>query len=123
MEVIAISSLIDKYYTPGLAKKVMEGESIMDTGENMKSLIQNRPELTFLFASQKTNATVKEEDSILISKSATCSVDVALIVNGEKISEVKFFNDVMLVGYATSEQRINFRSAKETTLTTEAVVV
>src|SRR5690554_135061 len=123
MEVIAISSLFDKYYTPGLAKKVMEGENIMDTGENMKSLIQNRPELTFLIASQKRNAIVKEEDSILISKSATFSIDLALIENGEKISEVKFYNNGKLVDYRTSEQKINFRSAKENTLTFEIALV
>ncbi|HZH85896.1 MAG TPA: caspase family protein [Brumimicrobium sp.] len=123
MEVIAIASLFDKYYTPGLAKKVMDGESMDDTGENMNSLIKNRPELAFQLSNQKKNASVIEQDSVILSKTATFSIDLALIKNGEDISEIRIYNNGKLVDHRTTDAEIKFRGSKGNSVSFEVELV
>lgn len=113
MEVVAIESLFDKYYTPGLAKRVMAGDKMNDTGENFKDLIKNRPELAFQIPNNKTRATLIKSDSIIISKSNQISVDVMMIENGDDISEIRIYNNGKLIKTESREQDIVFRGSKE----------
>lgn len=117
MEVIAIESLFDKYYTPGLAEKAMNGESLNDTGENLNSLIKNRPELAFQLTNNKKRTLVLDKGSIIDSKTAEFKIDIAVIENGEDISEVRIYNNGKLVANRMTNEELTFRGAKGKTET------
>lgn len=123
MEVIALESLFDKYYTPGLAKKVMDGESMNDTGENLNSLIKNRPELAFQLSNSKKRTAIIDNDSIVVSRSALFSIDVAIVEKGEEISEVRLYNNGKLVSNRTKNEELIFRGAMGNTESFEVELV
>lgn len=123
MEVIALESLFDKYYTPGLARKVMDGERLNDTGENLNSLIKNRPELAFQMSNSKNRTARIDKDSIVVSGSALFAIDLAIVENGEDIAEVRIYNNGKLVANRITSKEINFRSSKGNTQSFEVELV
>jgi hypothetical protein len=66
--VISINSVFDKYYSPNLIKRLMSGENFNDTGSSLKTIIKNKPEIKFQFASTDKRSTVHEQDSVYQSK-------------------------------------------------------
>lgn len=112
MQVINIESLFDKYYTPGLAQKVMAGNDQFDTGENFNTLIQNRPELAFQIPNSKKRTLLVNSDSIVESRSQLFSIDVAVLDNEDDIDEVRIYNNDKLVARRSTNEEIVFRGAK-----------
>ncbi|MFK8037796.1 MAG: caspase family protein [Crocinitomicaceae bacterium] len=123
MEVVRIESLFDKFYTPGLAKAVMNGEKLNDTGSNFKSLISNRPELAFQIPNSKVRTAIIKNDSTVISKSQKFAIDVAIIENGDDISEIKIYNNGKLIDTESKEKDLIFRGTKEYARTFEVELV
>lgn len=113
MEVIAIESLFSKYYTPGLALSIMKGEKLNDTGSNFKALISNRPELAFQIPNSKTRTAIVKNDSTVISKSEVFEIDVAIVENGDDISEIRIYNNGKLIETEVRENNLVFRGSKE----------
>ncbi len=123
MEVVAIESLFDKYYTPGLAKRIMSGDKINDTGENFKTLIKDRPELAFQIPNNKVRTAIIKNDSMVISKSEKFSIDVAIIENGDDIAEIRIYNNGKLVEIESRNNELVFRGTKESAKTFEVTLV
>ena len=117
MNVIAIESLFDKYYTPGLAKRVMSGDRLNDTGENIQNLIKNRPELAFQIPMGKTRATDLNADSTIVSKTENFSVDITTIENGEDIIEIRLYNNGKLIHTEAKGTDLVFRGESKNTST------
>jgi len=112
MEVVNISSLFDKYYSPNLAKRIMDGEKMNDTGENFKALIKDRPELAFELPNHKTRTVVKK-DSIIISKTSNFMIDVNVLEKNNDIAEVRIYNNGKLIKSESSFNELTFRGEKE----------
>ncbi|MDX1350579.1 MAG: WD40 repeat domain-containing protein, partial [Putridiphycobacter sp.] len=113
MEVVRIESLFDKFYTPGLAKRMMAGEKLNDSGSNFKALISNRPELAFQIPNSKTRSTVVQNDSSVISKTATFSIDVVMVENSSDVSQIKVYNNGKLIETEFRDKNLVFRGEKE----------
>ncbi|MFK8044842.1 MAG: caspase family protein, partial [Crocinitomicaceae bacterium] len=123
MEVVSLGSLFDKYYTPGLAKRVMKGEIMNDSGENFNSLIKNRPELAFQITRNKKRTAILKNDSTITSKSASFLIDVAIVENGDGISEIKIYNNGKLIDSESTEKDLVFRGTKEYAKTFEVELI
>ena len=123
MEVVNIESLFDKYYTPGLAKSVMKGEKLNDTGGNFNDMLKTRPELAFQIPNSKARTALIKNDSTVISKSKTFTIDVAIIENKEDVSEIRIYNNGKLIETESREQDLVFRGSKEYAKTFEINLV
>ena len=112
MEVVNIASLFDKYYAPNLAKRIMGGEKMNDTGENFINLIKNRPELAFQIPNSKTRNII-HADSTIQSKTKAFSIDVNVIEKNKELAEIRIYNNGKLINSENSFNELTFRGEKE----------
>lgn len=123
MEVITIESLFDKYYTPGLANKVMSGENMIETGENLNSLIKNRPELAFLVKNSKKRTVILKNDSIVESRSALFNFELSVLQFDDEVTEIRIYNNGKLIASRSTNEELIFRGGKTNTESFEVALI
>jgi len=108
-DVISINSLFDKYYTPHLVKRLMAGDQLFDSGQNLNKIIDHLPQIEFQFAStQKREINIKE-DSVYQSKSKTFNVQVSILENEKSIDEIRVYNNGKLLENQSWQKNMSFR--------------
>jgi len=108
LEVISITSLFDKYYTPNLTSIIMSGEKLNDSGEQLNTLIKDRPELAFDVPDLKVRAGEWQTDTVIMSKTEIISIDISILENGKNVNEIRLYNNGKLIEKESSE--VVFRS-------------
>ncbi|MFD1551908.1 hypothetical protein DNU06_01585 [Putridiphycobacter roseus] len=112
MEVVNITAMFDRYYSPNLAKRVMAGEKMEDTGENFNALMKDRPELAFQMLNSKSR-NVFPADSTIQSKTKAFSIEVNVLEHNNEIAAVRIYNNGKLIDSESSFNDLNFRGEKE----------
>lgn len=108
MDVVPVSSLFEKYYTPGLILRIMEGETF-ETGENIHDMIEGSLDVELAITDTEYRgggALVMWRDSI---------VPITISVNGEtNPSEIRLYNNGKLVLSEDWKQKVQFRGGGDT---------
>lgn len=114
LEVISINSLFDKYYTPNLVKRLMSGDKINDSGQNLKELIDDRPQIKFQFTTTNKRDVLVEEDSVYQSKSKIFTINISVLEKGKTIDEIRIYNNGKLLESESWQKDIVFRGDSNT---------
>jgi WD40 repeat protein len=96
VEVLPVSSLFDKYYTPDLIAKIMRGEKLNTSGENLHQLIKNSPLISFDLATLNTRSG-EDVDSVIDWKQSVIPLNIRINSQGETIDEIRIYNNGKLV--------------------------
>lgn len=107
-EVLPISSLFDKYYTPDLIQKIMSGSLEDKTGENLHNLMKTTPLISFDMADVTSRSGIDPDSSITWNKEVI-TVGVRINSQGEGIDEIRIFNNGKLVVQEPFSGEVVFR--------------
>lgn len=112
IEVLPVSSLFDKYYTPDLITKIMSGEKSNTSGENLHQLIKNSPVISFELGA--LNARSGEDvDSIINWQQPVMPLNIRINSQGQTIDEIRIYNNGKLVIQEPLSGEIVFRGGEK----------
>jgi len=109
LEVVPVSSLFDKYYSPGLMKRINEGESFNDTGENIGKLIGDSPIIAFHLSETSKRSIPVTHDSVYTWKKEVLNIGLHIDSQDQEIDEIRIYNNGKLVQVEEMEKNIVFR--------------
>jgi len=118
LDVVPIGSLFNKFYTPNLLKRAMQGEQFDETGENINDQIKSSPVVNMtLIDNEKELATNGDTTYSLRNK----NVSIKLSVSGEKSNDnmVRIYNNGKLVKNEAFTSEISFRGGDKNAKTFE----
>lgn len=109
MEVITVGALFEKYYTPGLLKRMSEGEKFKKTG-SIDQLIRSAPEVDIQVAGAQTRAIDLDQvaDSVLEWRNKVLPLTVRARGGESGVSEIRVYNN----GKLQHSERIEFGKVK-----------
>ncbi|MBK7129307.1 MAG: caspase family protein [Crocinitomicaceae bacterium] len=108
MKVVPISSLFDKYYTPDLISKIFSGELKNDSGENLNQNLPDVPLISFEFADAGIRS-IENVDSMIEWSASSLPLGIRINSQGEKIEEIRIYNNGKLVIRESMETELEFR--------------
>ena len=115
IESIKVSSLFDKYYSPGLIQRIQEGESFDDRGEDINRTLKESPSVAFHLTNTSKRSIPVEIDSNYVWKSDRLPLDISIDSKGKNLEEVRIYNNGKLVVKEMLNEEIVFRGgAKDT---------
>ncbi len=106
---MSVSSLFNKYYTPGLIRDVMAGKSFKQTGDNLEKLIDQKPQPELLI-----NGELVQPDSVLLAREEKVNVQLS-VPNGGENDLVRIYNNGKLVTEDNMSSTIKFRGGEGVT--------
>jgi WD40 repeat protein len=109
LEVVPVSSLFDKYYSPGLMKRINNGESFNDTGENIGKLIGDSPIIAFHLSETSKRSIPVTHDSVYIWKKDVLNIGLHIDSQDQEIEEIRIYNNGKLIQVEEMEKNIVFR--------------
>lgn len=109
MEVVPVGSLFDKFYTPGLIKRINSGESFNDTGENIGNLIESSPLIAFHLTESSKRSIPVEHDSVYRWKKDVLPLGIQINSKDQKLQEVRVYNNGKLVIAESLDEELVFR--------------
>lgn len=106
-EVINVGALFDKYYTPGLLKRINDGEEFEETGESINDIIKGSPKVKIRIheGDQVTNA---DSDSLYQLRDET--VILTMNIAGRDLAGYRMYNN----GKIILNEPLSGKSASET---------
>jgi WD40 repeat protein len=113
MKVVPVGSLFDKFYTPGLIKRINEGESFNDTGENIGDLIEASPLIAFHLTESNKRSIPVEHDSIYRWKKDLLPLGIQINSKDKELQEVRVYNNGKLVIAESLEEELVFRGGEK----------
>ena len=109
MEVVPVGSLFDKYYSPGLIKRINEGEDFNDQGENIQKLIESSPTIAFQLTGSNKRSIEIEGDSIYQWKKDVLPLGIKINSYEQELEEIRLYNNGKLIIAESLEENIVFR--------------
>ncbi|UKN02300.1 caspase family protein [Paracrocinitomix mangrovi] len=109
LEVVPVSSLFDKYFSPGLIKRLSEGETFNDTGERIGELIESSPLIAFHLTESKQRAIPVANDSVYKWKKDKLPLGIEINSQDVALSEIRIYNNGKLVISESLDKEIVFR--------------
>ncbi|MBD3638204.1 MAG: caspase family protein [Crocinitomicaceae bacterium] len=109
LEVVPVSSLFDKYFSPGLIKRINAGESFNDTGENIQELIESSPLIAFHLTESNKRSIPVEHDSVYRWKRNTLPLGIQINSMDKTLQEIRVYNNGKLVVAEALEKEVVFR--------------
>jgi WD40 repeat protein len=114
MDVVAVGSLFEKYYTPGLIKRITDGEKFDETGQNINEMIKATPGVDITLYDSKKRAIDTQSDSIYRWKTPVMPITVNFSDEGEGIDEVRVYNNGKLIFNESLSSAPVFRGGTKT---------
>ena len=112
-EVISVSNLFEKYYTPRLIERLNKNEEgLNDRGESLGNHMQSLPRLKVTLASGGTRGISIPKDSIFKSFSDKIPLEIVMDQSSSTIEEIRIYNNGKLVIHESLERNITFRGDK-----------
>lgn len=112
LEVIAIESLFDKFYTPNLVERIMSGEKLSGIQTGLEELIKERPVLKFELSESDIRTVNVEGEQLIESPNKSMNIDVSIIKNAKSLKGVKLYNNGKLIESENNFSQIQFRGTK-----------
>lgn len=109
MEVVPVSSLFDKYFSPGLIKRVNQGEQFDDRSEHINKLIQESPTIAFHLSESNTRSLPVDVDSVYRWKKEVLPLGIQINSQGQELEEIRIYNNNKLIIAESLEEKIVFR--------------
>ena len=109
MEVVPVGSLFDKYYSPGLIKRINEGEDFNDQGENIQKLIETSPTIAFHLTESSKRSIEIEVDSVYSWKKEVLPLGIQINSYDQDVDEIRIYNNGKLIIAESLEENIVFR--------------
>ncbi|MCB9224132.1 MAG: caspase family protein [Crocinitomicaceae bacterium] len=113
MEVVPVGSLFDKYYTPGLIKRIYAGEKFEDTGENIKELIESSPLIAFHLTESSKRSIPVEHDSVYKWKKNVLPLGIQINSKDHELQEIRVYNNGKLVIAESLQEELVFRGGEK----------
>ncbi len=113
LESIKVSSLFDKFYSPGLIDRINKGESFDDRGEDLNRSLQNSPDIAFHLTNTAKRSVLVETDSIYQWKTDKLPLDISIDSKGRNLQEVRIYNNGKLVIREVLNEDIVFRGGNK----------
>ncbi|MFT4600852.1 MAG: WD40 repeat protein [Arenicella sp.] len=112
MEVVPVGSLFDKYFSPGLIKRINDGEKFDDTGENINELIESTPLIAFHLTQTSKRSIEVESDSIYRWKKETLPLGIHINSQKQELEEIRIYNNGKLIIAESLEEKLVFRGGE-----------
>ena len=109
MEVVPVGSLFDKYYSPGLIKRINEGEDFNDQGENIQKLIETSPTIAFQLSESNKRSIEVEGDSVYRWKKNVLPLGIKINSYDQELEEIRLYNNGKLIIAESLEEKLVFR--------------
>lgn len=108
-KVIAVNSLFDKYYTPSLISRVMNGEDFESTGMNINTIIDEKPEIDVqIVSTQSRNISPLIDNTYEADKE---TLELAITPKQKDIDEIRVYNNGKLQTNDIFKKEISFRGS------------
>lgn len=111
MEVVPVGSLFDKFYTPGLIKRLNAGESFDDQGKNIEKLIESTPTIAYHLSNSGKRSIPIEVDSTYRWKKEVLPLGIQINSQDQGLEEIRIYNNGKLVVAESLEKEIVFRGS------------
>jgi len=109
MEVITVGSLFEKYYTPNLIKRIMEGEKFTSKDENINEIIKKSPKINIKITDVNNKQITTVSDSVYKYRSNKIPINIDISKEGSKLDEVRVYNNEKLVYSEKLNSTVVFR--------------
>ena len=113
LEVIPVGSLFDKYFAPGLIKRINAGEKFADAGQQIKSLIESSPLIAFQFSESNRRSIPIEIDSVYQWKKAMLPLGLKINSQDQELAEIRIYNNGKLIIAETLNENLVFRGGEK----------
>ncbi|MFT5823856.1 MAG: WD40 repeat protein [Crocinitomix sp.] len=109
-QVVNVSSLFEKYYTPGLIERIHNKDAgLNDRSELLESQMNNLPELVVAIGSGGKRSIVIDSDSIFKANNATIPLEISIGKHDTPLDEIRIYNNGKLIVQESLEENITFR--------------
>ena len=112
MDVIPVGSLFDKYFSPGLIKRINDGEKFNETGQNINKLIGDSPLIAFQFGESSKRGGVIEMDSVYKWKKSVLPLGIRINSQNQELEEIRVYNNGKLIIAESLEEKLVFRGGE-----------
>ncbi|MFN3918601.1 MAG: caspase family protein [Flavobacteriales bacterium] len=113
MNVISVTSLFNKYYTPNLIKRIIEGETFSSVQKDFEKNMQNTPTLAFLLSESGKRNVLYDVDSVIRWDQKELPLQIQLNSQGNSIDEIRIYNNGKLIYTDFMSGNIQFRSSEK----------
>jgi WD40 repeat protein len=113
MEVVPVSSLFDKYFSPALIKRINQGENFDDTGENINKLIEESPLIAFHLTETSKRSIPVENDSVYRWKREILPLGIQINSQKQELEEIRIYNNGKLIIAESLEEKLVFRGGEK----------
>ena len=97
MEVVSVGSLFEKYYTPNLIKRLMEGEKFSETNTDLNKVMKESPQVDIKVTKGNTQITNVVSDSTYKWRDTKIPITVDVTKQGGELDEIRIYNNEKLV--------------------------
>ncbi len=113
-QVVNVSSLFEKYYTPGLIERINnDEEGLDDRSEVLESQMNDLPELLVAIGGAGKRSIVVESDSIFKAKNNNIPLEILIGEHETPLDEIRIYNNGKLILQESLEENISFRGGKD----------
>jgi len=97
LEVVSVGSLFEKYYTPGLIKRIMQGEKFSDTETDLNKILKESPQLNIQIIEANNKIVNIRTDSVYKWRNEILPITINVAKQGGELDEIRIYNNGKLV--------------------------
>src|SRR5690606_1096973 len=121
-QAVNVNNLFEKYYSPGLIKRVQEKDpSLNNRGELLEGDMNPLPKVSLALGASGTRDIIANSASVCHSASSILPIEISIEANNSPLDEILLYNNGKLIAQESLEESISFRGgqANKRTLTVE----
>lgn len=118
-EVIPVSALFEKYYTPNLIKRLQAGEHFNAEADDIKALIQSAPSIQIGIIEDAADTYLNTDTIVWFKEKMQLALNVT--DNGRGVEEIRVFNNGKLIQNNVLTEK-SIRAGKKHSITVEVPV-
>lgn len=113
-QVVNVSNLFEKYYTPGLIGRLHDKDvELNDRSELLESQMSDLPELVVAIGGSGKRSIIMDIDSIFKSAGETIPLEISIGKHETPLDEIRIYNNGKLVVQESLEEDISFRGGSK----------
>lgn len=113
-QVVNVSNLFEKYYTPGLIGRIHnEDKGLNDRSGLLESQMSDLPELVVAIGGGGKRSVVVDRDSVFTSATITIPLEISIGEHETPLDEIRIYNNGKLVIQESLEENITFRGGSK----------
>jgi len=97
LDVVSVGSLFEKYYTPGLIKRIMQGEKFSDTETDMNKILKESPQLDIKVIEGNNQIINVRTDTVYKWREEIIPITIDVSKQGGELDEIRIYNNGKLV--------------------------